>query len=438
MSDKNERRRDFIRYAILGTLGGLVARTAPEVADRMQKLVSDRQKPVSMNTYLVGKRPDDDGRKSASGDLTRSFIPPSMKRWMEDAIWKYGGGLALASAAYAGADKWFTRGRKEDLSSQLSDLKRHFYSKVLEEHESGKKDHYDAEERREKVGPSLEKQGSAAQLLFASMVLGVPLSAAYLTKKHLDRESQAWRKPKATEWYRQFDNSIARVKRVDGVGKTLPGDEDPDMKKKSSQNQADFEGYLNTQKAAEAHLLLSLVTGDVERSERSGLEDLINAASEGRFEEIKQASVKGLDALLSLPMSKEASTHSATRSLGMAFLTHEPSIRGVLYPYLCAEYNDMAPTFCKAASELDPEVGEFLVMGAILENGIHTQTLMSKVAEELMQKLSEDEITEVICTPPSEFADENLAQTIEEVFNNKEASDDTELNVLRGALYAKT
>lgn len=438
MSDKNLR-KDAIRYALMGALGGMFLRTTPELIKQISDRFKDQRDKTKTKAVLLAE--------DKSQEKKADFLPQGMQDWMADAAAKYGVGLASAAATYALLDRVLADNRKDDLKGQLDAKRQDYYARILGARET---DHGKAFRPHQGLSVDLgkeasvrHKEASLAQLAAVSAILGIPLGTAWVVKQHLDQQAGSWKTPRATEWYKDFDDSLTRVKRVPAIGT------DPKGKGKKDEDELDkkahLEGYLHTKSASETNMLLNILLADHVRARETGLEGLVKLAATGYTSELRKTAREGFDALLDLPQSYAAAlTKSASAltdaslAMGTGFLSHDPEVRGALKTYLCAEYHDMAPTLCKLAGTLEPSQGETILMSALLDDAEQTQARLSKVASALADNMSGDELAEVLLEAPDGLSDVNLAQTLDDLHNTKSASDDKVLAALKQACQRTT
>ena len=253
------------------------------------------------------------------------------------------GGLLALLGSSAAVRNIYQEIKKKELQKQLDQAQVAYSGKVLEEADS---------EKIAAAGGAPMAGGDWLTSLPISMLLLTSLASGALTYKGLNKHFPATKKPQSLE-----------PKRVVVRRKTSqPGfyEEEND---EETEKPASYDELATDQERADDALEFVIKLAMHNPAPHSDLKNLVYGVAAGRHNELCNARLDcGMDTVLSLvknashlKLSAERVDLAISRCVKSAYL--RPTIELMAY----AEFNDMAPTFVKAASDMTEEAQDALI-----------------------------------------------------------------------------
>ena len=274
------------------------------------------------------------------------------------------GGLLTALGSAALVRKLVQEMKKKELQEQLDKAQGAYQTTVMDEADSLAKGAADA-------GVPLHK-GDWATSLPLSLLLLTTLASGALTYKGLNKYFPAPKKPQSLEPKRVV---IRRKKSQPSFYEEEGNDEE--MENADFDKVASYEEIMSPQDIQDDALELVIKIAMHNPAGHSDLRDLVYAVAHGRSKEASEAA-QGLGMEHALDLVKNASQKEASEeeiSLAVCYLTKSSYLRPTAELLAFAEFNDMAPSFVKLASQLTDEAAEYMikiagVLGAGFRNNL--------------------------------------------------------------------
>lgn len=310
--------------------------------------------------------------RSLMGTLERNVAGPTAEN-----VGNYGAFLAALLAGGWGANELYQATQKDDVEQKRKNVKEEYYRKLLEFHGKEPSDVSVGRLREKKANSGKDVKFQPSPLyrprftlfdaLVASFVAGVPLSAAYLTKRYMDERMPGLKQPYA-------DLGMHPELRVAPVVRTgqKPKEEKQDGKEEDEVVNVKKAAVQNVEldpeatRAFETSHLLNVIMANPEHASRTIFPKVLSTLAQSDLGEFKDylrsqpisLTLQEMDNLDIPPLTDQE------QALAIEVIAADSYLRNLFRPIAAAEIAEEYPVSVKTASSWDEGTGSLVMLCA--------------------------------------------------------------------------